>query len=223
MNGCSAGIYDSDLGVISEEILEISRGQAEYLMPMIDKVVKFNGGDYSDLDLIAVINGPGAFTGIRIGIATAKSLALVLEIPVIGVCTFSAVLETYLSLNSKPNYDYYGVLLETKRQDYYFRMFDNKTFKPCSGKIVASAQDILNLIADKNCILLGDASKRFMQEVSCTLSFNVYDIYMSSPLSIAKNISKDYTDYSIDSDCSAIYLRPPEVGVSKTILRKLKG
>ncbi len=128
MNGCGACLYDDANGVIFSEILEMSRGQAEHLMPLIDDMVQ----DYDDIDLIAVTKGPGAFTGMRIGIATAKSLGLALDIPVFGVCTFEAVLNTYLSDDSPESHGYYGVLLETKRQDYYFQMFDGATMRTAS-------------------------------------------------------------------------------------------
>ncbi len=207
MNGCSACLYDgaSDK-LISSKNLEMSRGQAEHLMPMIDEVVK----NYNDIDIIAVTKGPGAFTGMRIGLATAKSLGLALDIPVIGVSTFEAVLNTYLAIERRKDYDYYGVLLETKRLDYYFKMFD------CDHEGRAmEARDIASIIEGKDCLILGDANNRFKKEVVVEAQF--YDINLPDPLQIAHLAMQD-----MNADCKPVYLRMPEIGTPKNRPRKLK-
>jgi tRNA threonylcarbamoyladenosine biosynthesis protein TsaB len=66
-------------------------GQAERLMPMIEEVCAEAGARFPDLDLIAVTVGPGSFTGIRIGLAAARGLALATGLPCIGVTSFAAV------------------------------------------------------------------------------------------------------------------------------------
>ncbi len=222
MNGCSAGVYDSDSSsILLEEILEITRGQAEHLMPMIDRVVKCVG-EYSDIDAIAVTKGPGAFTGMRIGIATAKSLGLALNIPVIGISTFDAVLGSYLNLEEKPEHPFYGVLLETKRHDYYFKMFHGETLEPCCDAVAASAQDILLMINDKDCMFIGDACERFSNEVSSGDGKYFFSMDMATPLSIAYKACDVYKDSDGNFECNPVYLREPEIGSPKNIPRKLK-
>ncbi len=61
------------------------------LLPMIEDMLKNTGTDKKDIDLIAVANGPGSFTGIRIGVATAKGLASALGIPCAGVSTLAGM------------------------------------------------------------------------------------------------------------------------------------
>jgi tRNA threonylcarbamoyladenosine biosynthesis protein TsaB len=60
------------------------RGQAERLMPMIAEVMEAAGLAFCDLDLIAVTVGPGSFTGVRVGVAAARGLALASGLPVVG-------------------------------------------------------------------------------------------------------------------------------------------
>ncbi len=66
-------------------------GQAERLIPMIDCTCTEAGMRFPDLDLLAVTVGPGSFTGIRIGLAAARGLALATGLPCIGVTSFAAV------------------------------------------------------------------------------------------------------------------------------------
>jgi tRNA threonylcarbamoyladenosine biosynthesis protein TsaB len=69
----------------------MQRGHAEALMPMIEGALAEAGTGYRELARIAVCTGPGSFTGIRIGIAAARGLALGLGIPSIGITRFEAL------------------------------------------------------------------------------------------------------------------------------------
>jgi tRNA threonylcarbamoyl adenosine modification protein YeaZ len=65
----------------------VGRGHAERLFGMIDSAMDQAGMDFADLDRIAVTVGPGSFTGLRIGIAAARGIALVVGCPVVGIGT----------------------------------------------------------------------------------------------------------------------------------------
>ena len=67
---------------------DMTRGQAERLMPMLEELLANEGAVWEELDAIAVGVGPGNFTGIRIGVSAARGLAMSLAIPAIGVSTF---------------------------------------------------------------------------------------------------------------------------------------
>ncbi len=62
-------------------------------MPLIDRLFKETGYKVQDLEAVAVSKGPGSFTGLRIGVSTARALAQALNIPAVGVCTLSALAE----------------------------------------------------------------------------------------------------------------------------------
>ncbi len=73
--------------VIAEYSTNYKKTHSETLLPMLDEITNRVGADLDDIDLIAVGAGPGSFTGLRIGAATAKGLALALDKPVIPVPT----------------------------------------------------------------------------------------------------------------------------------------
>lgn len=77
--------------IIAEHTLNIVQAHSSRLMPAIDTVLKWGDITPDDLDGCAVGIGPGSFTGIRIGVATAKSLCYAVDKPIIGVSTLEAI------------------------------------------------------------------------------------------------------------------------------------
>lgn len=69
----------------------MERGQAERLLPLLEEVLAEAGLGWSDLDGLAVVTGPGNFTGLRIAVAAARGLALGLGRPAIGITHFEAL------------------------------------------------------------------------------------------------------------------------------------
>ncbi len=92
LENCSVGVACGDNApvVLSETI---GRGHAEWLFGMIPAAMGEAGLSYDDLDRIAVTVGPGSFTGLRVGIAAARGLALVTGCPVVGIGTLAVIAE----------------------------------------------------------------------------------------------------------------------------------
>ena len=87
---CGAALFvDGDVVAARHE--EMTKGQAERLIPMLDEVLDEADLSYQDLDAIGVGIGPGNFTGIRIGVSAARGLALGLNIPAVGVQLLEAL------------------------------------------------------------------------------------------------------------------------------------
>src|SRR6516164_4313362 len=88
---CSVAVLDTgraDLRV--QESLPMQRGQAEALMPLVAQIPESAQLDFTDLDRIAVTTGPGSFTGLRVGIAAARGIALATGKPAVGLSTLAA-------------------------------------------------------------------------------------------------------------------------------------
>ena len=88
---CSAAIRDGEGRLLAHRFQSLARGHAERLMPMLRDVMAEAGLAFDALDLIAVTTGPGSFTGIRVGLAAARGLALASGLPLLGITAFEAV------------------------------------------------------------------------------------------------------------------------------------
>ncbi|MCL6638485.1 MAG: tRNA (adenosine(37)-N6)-threonylcarbamoyltransferase complex dimerization subunit type 1 TsaB [Firmicutes bacterium] len=78
-------------GILAERMVANGRTHSVNLLPMIKAVLEDAAVGKEDLDAIAVSSGPGSFTGLRIGLSTAKTLAQVLRVPVAGVSTLDVL------------------------------------------------------------------------------------------------------------------------------------
>jgi tRNA threonylcarbamoyl adenosine modification protein YeaZ/ribosomal-protein-alanine acetyltransferase len=86
----AVAIADGDL-LLAQFSIQYKTTHSEILMPMLDDICKKIHLDLSSIDAVAVAKGPGSFTGLRIGAATAKGLALALDKPIIPVPTVDAI------------------------------------------------------------------------------------------------------------------------------------
>src|SRR5664280_2845945 len=91
LEACSAAVLDTELGtIVAHESLPMLRGHAEALLPLIARVMDRAGLEFAALVRIAVTTGPGSFTGLRVGIAAARGIALAAGKPAVGLSTLAA-------------------------------------------------------------------------------------------------------------------------------------
>lgn len=109
----------------------VGRGHAERLAPMVEAALAAAKAEYADLGRVAVTTGPGSFTGVRVGIAFARGLALALDIPAIGVGSLDA-LAFPLSRSGKGTV---AAVLDAKRGEVYALVRD-----VASGAALVEAQ-----------------------------------------------------------------------------------
>jgi tRNA threonylcarbamoyladenosine biosynthesis protein TsaB len=93
-SACSVAIRTAAGQPPAHEIMATSHGHATTLAPMIARLAKASGIDLKALGAIAVSCGPGGFTGIRVGLATARAMALAIGCPIIGIGSFQALAAT---------------------------------------------------------------------------------------------------------------------------------
>lgn len=118
--GCSVAVVDTGTGQSWTDAVITERGQAEILVPMIEKIMRQADIGFPDLDRIAVTVGPGSFTGVRIGLATARSMALASGKTLLGLSTLQ-ILATQTTVMKGQQV---LALVYTKREDFYGELYD---------------------------------------------------------------------------------------------------
>ena len=125
----SVAVYDADAdadgvarGVLAEHAAERPMKHAEQLAPLIDRAISSAGIVRQDLTAIAVGVGPGPFTGLRVGIVTARTLGFVLDVPVYGVCSLDAVAVEVVGTAATPGS--FLVATDARRKEVYLASYD---------------------------------------------------------------------------------------------------
>ncbi|HJD62559.1 MAG TPA: tRNA (adenosine(37)-N6)-threonylcarbamoyltransferase complex dimerization subunit type 1 TsaB [Rickettsia endosymbiont of Degeeriella rufa] len=121
-NTSSVALSDKDNILAYAEEVRPSM-QAENLMPMIEQVMKAAQCSYDALDYLAVTNGPGSFTGIRIGLAAAKGILLAKE-NIKGVTVSNFEHAYFRAMGQVKDYDKIYVFLNAYRSQLYLQIFD---------------------------------------------------------------------------------------------------
>lgn len=132
---CSVAVFDTSRDAMLGRVQEtLGKGHAERLSAMIDEVMRQAELTPSALGLIGVTVGPGSFTGIRVGVAAARGLALALGIPAIGVTTLEVLAETARRAGKTG-----GIMaaIDAKRGEVYLQPFDR------AGEAAAAPQAML--------------------------------------------------------------------------------
>ena len=118
-------IVEDDL-TIAEYTVNYKKTHSQTLLPMIDKILKMTETDLDSIDAIAVAGGPGSFTGLRIGSATAKGLGLALNKPLIHIPTVDG-----LAYNVYGCEDIICPIMDARRNQVYTGMY---TFSRKAGQ-----------------------------------------------------------------------------------------
>ena len=161
LEACSAAIFDSGQGaIIAGETQFMARGHAETLMPLLDGVMREAGLDFFALDRIAVTVGPGSFTGLRVGIAAARGIALAAKKEVVGITTLAALAAPYLA--AEPNIPV-AATIDGRHRHVYFELYGTQGHVLLSPRIIP-VEDAVHAAAGATARLVGSGS-RMMTEI----------------------------------------------------------
>ncbi|HEY7458412.1 MAG TPA: tRNA (adenosine(37)-N6)-threonylcarbamoyltransferase complex dimerization subunit type 1 TsaB [Xanthobacteraceae bacterium] len=98
LGACAAAVFDATLGhSLAVQSYVMSRGHAEVLIPLVERVMHDGHVNFDRLDRIVTTIGPGSFTGLRVGISAARGFGLAAGRPVVGVSTLDALVAPYVN------------------------------------------------------------------------------------------------------------------------------
>lgn len=154
----------TDKKLLAELTLQTKLTHSEVLMPHIEQILSMTKVKKNELDAIAVSIGPGSFTGLRIGLATAKTIAYALDIPIIGVSTLAALAYHY------PVGDVYiAPLLDAQKGNVYISLYtwEDGQLHEAYEPTVKSFDDVLaaGQRLDKPVVFLGEKAVAKADEI----------------------------------------------------------
>jgi len=209
----SVAVVTDDI-TTAEYTVNFKKTHSQTLLPMIDEIVSMLELDINTLDAIAVSGGPGSFTGLRIGSATAKGLGLALQKPLIHVPTVDAMA-----------YNLYGAaalicpIMDARRNQVYTGLYHyRKEFETAAPAFTA---DIRRLISDLNgrgepVVFLGDGvpvyGETIRAEITVPFEFAPAHVNRQRAASVAALGTKYYERGQVETAVGHApdYLRKPQ-------------
>jgi tRNA threonylcarbamoyladenosine biosynthesis protein TsaB len=184
---CSVALWDdrqeeATSPVVAHGCKPMERGQSETLIPMVKSVMDEAGWIFEDIDRLGVTVGPGSFTGVRIGLAAARGLALARGLPLVGVTSLEVIaLEARAEGEGEDNDgdtlppDSLLVTLSAGRRDLYFQMFSrNKNqdqvfpWKPAGPPGSAMPEEVPGHLPEKGLVLIAGNGAALIRHVLAT-------------------------------------------------------
>ena len=189
----SAAVIRDDV-LVAEFTLNNGMTHSQTLLPIIDQVLKMADMEAKDLDVVAVSKGPGSFTGLRIGSATAKGLGLALDIPLAEVSTLEGMAYSLKECTGK----LLCPIIDSRRQEVYAgiyeSVYENGEYRMnCvmedSAMTLVALIDKLNALG-RPCVFNGDAVKAYGKviedKLTCDFSFATGRSLMPNAASVAE-------------------------------------
>ena len=187
---------------------------SEKLLPIIDETLIESGTDLDGINILACINGPGSFTGLRIGLATIKAFAQVKDLPIFSISSIDLITYTAYKKLEENNEAYILSLIDARNNRVYYGI--NKLSFKDNKILIEKVKDVdndtidnvLSSIKDKDLVIAGNCINKFRDNLS-SISTKLIDIYPTTNdlincyLNLADTSKYMYNAYSLD----ALYAR----------------
>ncbi len=204
----SVAIMDGDttLAYVTEPSF---RSLAERLVPMIEEALTQADLTYQDMDRVVVTNGPGTFVGLRIGVATARSIAVAAGIPAVGVTSLAALAQNLA--DEAMQGDTIAVCIDARRGEVFLQVFelDEGGLSPLADPVAIAVEQATGCLPAGGGTLVG---------TGCSL-IEPPDSWAVAPVSAwsvdARKLAR-LASGRIDSDNlpSPLYLRAPDAKIA---------
>ncbi|WP_126652927.1 tRNA (adenosine(37)-N6)-threonylcarbamoyltransferase complex dimerization subunit type 1 TsaB [Chryseobacterium aureum] len=184
---CSVAVSDNEkLLCVCEEVSENYK-QSESLHTYVEWALEGAGISLKDIEAVCLGKGPGSYTGLRIGAASAKGFCYGLKIPLMAVNSLESMIEPFLG----HNYDFVVPLIDARRMEVYTAVYDGHTGKelsPTEAKILDETS--FEEFRDKRVVFVGDGAKKAKEILNLPEAIFNENVYPSSQYLIRKTLEK---------------------------------
>jgi tRNA threonylcarbamoyl adenosine modification protein YeaZ len=206
----SVCLYDGDAQkVLASDSLPMERGHAEALMPMIQRLMERVAGGFASIGRVAVTVGPGSFTGIRIGVAAARGIALACGVDAVGVSTLAALATPLLFADSE---DIVAAVIDARHGRVFLSAYGSGGRILTSPRLIA-LHDACRLLGAGQVVAIGSGAsilhteaRRMGQDIVIVEADSWPDIAAVAKLGLAADPAS--------APARPVYLKAPDVTVS---------
>lgn len=197
---CSVSLSDEGNIIALKELNDGNYSHAEKLHVFIDAVLKEAHKTVNDLNAIAVSNGPGSYTGLRIGVSSAKGLCFALDIPLISVSTLQS-----LALQVEVENGFVIPMLDARRMEVYSAVFDAENNQVREIKAEILTEDSFDdYLKEKPTYFIGDGVTKTSEIIA-----HQNAVFIEGKLPSAKEMSKyAYIKYRNNDFEDVAYFEP---------------
>ncbi len=203
--------------LLAEYTVNLGNTHSETLLPMIEHILKLSGHTTDDIDIFACSEGPGSFTGIRIGAATVKGLAFSTKKPCIGVSTLEA-----LAYNLRGFDGIICPVMNARRAQVYNAVFDKELNRLTEDRAIAASELARELEGYGKVYLCGDGTQVALAG-GVRAEAAPERLLHQSGYSVAQCALKKFLGgvRTGDTELSPVYLRLPQA--ERVRLEKISG
>ncbi|WP_312824181.1 tRNA (adenosine(37)-N6)-threonylcarbamoyltransferase complex dimerization subunit type 1 TsaB [Epilithonimonas sp.] len=184
---CSVAISDGEnLLCLCEEVSDNYK-QSENLHSFVEWALEGAEISLKDLDAVSLGKGPGSYTGLRIGAASAKGFCYGLKLPLIAVNSLDSMVEEFVN----QGFELIIPLIDARRMEVYTAFFDGK-----SGEMISETEakildeNSFSELSDKKILFIGDGAKKAQEILNLPNAEFKSDIYPSAKGLIKKSVEK---------------------------------
>jgi tRNA threonylcarbamoyl adenosine modification protein YeaZ len=210
MGACSVAVLRDDgagHALIARDV-EMARGHAEALMPMVAEAMAEAKLRFDELDLIAATQGPGSFTGVRIAIAAALGLALVTRAKLYGTDSLTVMARTALATGMDPKGPF-AVAVDARRSMLYFGLYDEMGQR-LDGPLLVAPDEAVDLLPNALSVAVGSGAALLADAAARRGRFLDAKLPELQPSAAALAEIARSSDESVPT-LRPLYLRPPDV------------
>ncbi|MDX5347128.1 MAG: tRNA (adenosine(37)-N6)-threonylcarbamoyltransferase complex dimerization subunit type 1 TsaB [Hymenobacteraceae bacterium] len=153
-----------DGALLGTSELQIEKSHSSHITVMIGQLLNNCGLTEKDLSAVAVSGGPGSYTGLRIGSATAKGLCFALDIPLIEVSTLHALAKNVIKFTPEPERYLFCPMLDARRMEVYTSLLNDELQEVLPVEPVVLQENSFHAYLDQHQIIFfGSGAAKFKQ------------------------------------------------------------
>lgn len=211
---CSIALWQEG-AITAHRYLDMAKGHAEALIPMLDEMCADTDFRFEELDAFAVTVGPGTFTGLRVGLATARGFAVAMGKPCLGVTSLEAI--AFPVRQEVAEGELIAACFDARRNEAYLQLFTSD-LSPHTDPALISLDEMKELLPDVNIVAVGTGASLVLQRAANARAA------AASPLPDARSVASIAASRSADDALppNPLYLRAPDAKVQTNPLRKPK-